>query len=276
MLQRIPHENGVVSYQSPRLREIGVLHAFSTRLGGISTGPYASLNLGPLAKGDGDDANTSIAENFRRLRRALGCPRLPRVEVKQVHSNQVWLPDDRLMKPREAPCADAIATDQPRRLLTIRVADCVPVLLSDESGQVVAAAHAGWRGLVAGVLEQTIQAMRRRWGVAPHRLVAAIGPHIRTEHFEVGPEVAQAFEEAGLGQAVRHSDQGKPRIDLQQAALIQLQHAGVLVNAIDTTDRCTYRDAQEFFSHRRDAGRTGRMAAVIAVKDRGQTVGGRG
>lgn len=254
LLLRIEHDGGVVTYQSPRLRERGIVHAFSTRLGGISRGAYASLNLGPLTKGAGDD-NTAIAENYRRLRRALGVERLPRVECRQVHGGEVWRPRQALVRLADAPCADAIVCDVPGRLLVIRTADCVPVLLACDDQ--VAAVHAGWRGVVADVVPHAVAAMR-----GP--VTAAIGPAIGVEHFEVGPEVAAAFEAHGLGEAVDHGRGDKPHIDLVRAVTAQLQRAGVA--EIDTTDRCTYRDAGEFFSHRRDAGVTGRMAAVIATR----------
>lgn len=254
-LERVEHPGGIVTYQSPRLRAAGVVHAFTTRLGGVSTGPYASLNLGPLAKGSGGDFNTSIAENYRRLRRAMGVERLPRVECRQVHGGEVWHPRKDLVKPADAPCADAIVCDTPGRLLVIRTADCVPVLLASRDGRQTSAIHAGWRGVVADVAPNAVRAMSGD-------VIAAIGPCIGVDHFEVGEEVAQAFDAAGLGDAVVRSPGTRPHIDLVRAVTVQLQRCGVA--EIDATDRCTYRDAAEFFSHRRDAGVTGRMAAVIA------------
>ncbi len=256
MLQRTEHGNGVVTYQSPLLRDAGALHAFTTRLGGVSRGPYAALNLGPLAKDESTDFNTSIAENYRRLRQALSVARMPRVECRQVHGGEVWRAGDQLVKPAEAPCADAIVTEARNRLLVIRTADCVPVLLAWPKGRAVAAIHAGWRGAVAQVVPHAVATCRGQ-------PVAAIGPCIGVEHFEVGEEVAQAFEAVGLGDAVVHGRWPRPHIDLVHAVTVQLQQAGVV--AIDAADLCTYRDSDEFFSHRRDAGITGRMAAVIAM-----------
>ncbi len=264
MLERIVHDNGVVTYQSPLLNARGVTHGFSTRIGGVSGGPYASLNLGSLAKTTAPDDNTSVAENFRRLRAALGTQRLKRVEVNQVHGCAVWRPADKPVRPADAPCADAIVSDRPDAMLTIRTADCVPILLADGTGQRVAAVHAGWRGLVAGVIVQTLRELDRAWGVSSSQVVAAIGPCISAAHFEVGEEVAAAFERIGLVEVI---DRGahKPHIDLVAAARAQLIAAGVPLGEIDVTDRCTWRDADEFFSHRRDQGVTGRMAAVITA-----------
>lgn len=264
MLERVEHPNGVVTYQSPLLSGVGVPHAFSTRIGGVSTGPYATLNLADLAKDIRTDPNTNVAENFRRLRQAIGCRRHVRVESKQVHGAGVWVPPAEPVKPKDAPCADAMVTDDPGLMLTVRVADCVPILLSSADGKVVAAVHAGWRGVIAGVIPATIACMRDRLGVNPAGIRVAIGPCISTDHFEVGQEVVKAFEAVGLGHRVHRDDWPKPHIDLRSATENQL-YSIALCN-VDTTDRCTYRDADEFFSHRRDAGQTGRMAAVIAAR----------
>lgn len=265
MLERTQHHNGVVTYQSPLLRALGVVHAFSTRIGGISKPPYDKLNLGPLDKGDDSDANTSVAENFRRLRAALDIPKAMRFDVRQVHGRAVWPAPPAPVRPCLVPCADAIVTAHPNQMLTIRTADCVPVLLSSSDGSVVAAAHAGWRGIVAGVLNSTLDTLRLEHGVQPADLTAAIGPHISAANFEVDEEVAAEFEQAGLAAAVVREGYPKPHVDLQQAALTQLAAAGVPLERIDTTDQCTYANAEEFFSYRRGHP-TGRMAAVILVR----------
>ncbi len=137
------------------------------------------------------------------------------------------------------------------------------MLLASSDGRVVGAAHAGWRGIVAGVLPETIATMQRQWGVEAVTLAAAIGPHIGVAHFEVGPKVADAFEAADLAQTIRHDLGPKPHIDLGQAAMLQLQRAGIPVEQIDANDCCTFRDAELFYSYRRDGQRSGRMAAVI-------------
>lgn len=270
MLQRVAHDNGLVTYRSPRLAAAGVVHAFSTRRGGVSVGPYESLNLAAAAGEPAADDNTNVAENFRRLRAALGVPRHLRIAPRQVHGSEVWRPPATPQRPADAPPADVVLTDQPRHLLTIRTADCVPVLLADIDGRAVAAAHAGWRGLVAGAIAAAVHAMRVTLRAEPRNLVAAIGPAIGVRRFEVGDEVAAAFTAAGLGDAVvpgsRVGGGAKNHVDLAAAALRQLLAAGIPDAAIDRCDCCTYTQADEFFSHRRDRGRTGRMAAVIAPR----------
>jgi hypothetical protein len=127
----------------------------------------------------------------------------------------------------------------------------------------VAAAHAGWRGVISGVVIETIQSMN----VPPERVVVAIGPSIGFDAFEVGPEVLDEFRRVFGDEApVREAAGGKGFVDLREAIAVQLKRIGVRADRIDTTDRCTVRDREEFFSHRRDDGVTGRMAALIAVR----------
>ncbi len=265
-LIRIEHENKVVSYRSPLLHGAGVPHGFTTRIGGLSPEPYNSLNLVSLVNDPDADANTNVAENFRRVRKALGCRRHIRVQVNQVHGSNVWLPPADPIRPVDAPRADAITTDKQRLLLMVRVADCVPVLLASSDGRVVSAVHAGWRGVVAGVVPRAVESVTRLCGTGTEPVLAAIGPCIGVEHFEVGPEVVEAFGSAGLGLAVARAGYAKPHIDLAAAVAHQLVQAGIPMQQIDRTDRCTYALEDEFFSHRRDLGRTGRQAALIAAR----------
>jgi len=135
------------------------------------------------------------------------------------------------------------------------------VLIASEDGKVVAAIHAGWRGVIAGVVPRSIEALR----CDTRSLIAAIGPCIGFDAFEVGLEVVEAFEKTfGSAAPVRRVSYGKGRVDLRRAIQLQLINSGVTSDRIDMTDRCTFRDRDEFFSHRRDAGITGRMAALIS------------
>lgn len=265
-LIRTEHENKVVTYQSPLLKGAGVPHAFTTRIGGLSPAPYNSLNLVSLVNDPDADANTNVAENFRRVRKALGCRQHIRVQVNQVHGCEVWHPPAEPVRPVDAPRADAIATDKHGQLLMVRVADCVPILLSSRDGRAVSAIHAGWRGVIAGVVKRSAESVIQLSGSDATHVLAAIGPCIGVEQFEVGPEVVEAFESAGLGLAVVRDGYPKPHIDLVAAVAEQLRQAGIPSEQIDRTDRCTYTCADEFFSHRRDNGRTGRQAALIALR----------
>jgi len=266
MLQRRTH-NDIVYYASPLLEQIGVRHAFSTRIGGVSQPPFDSLNLGNPSGCDVQDSYDTIYRNYDLLQGAIGCAKLPRLWVHQVHGGDVAVAR-RGATFESGVKADALVSDNPQRLLAVRVADCVPVLLASADGRVVAAVHAGWRGVVAGVVTAAVERMLELdASLEPSQLLAAIGPCISIDHFEVGPEVQAEFERVfGPAAPLRRRDDGKAQVDLRRAIAQQLLARGLSDDRIDTTDRCSYRDRAEFFSHRRDAGVTGRMAALIAAR----------
>jgi len=266
VLERHTAGNSVVTYRSPLLRSARIPHAFSTRIGGVSTGAFASLNLGNPNGCPQQDSLDHIAENYRRLAESIDCLERRRVFAHQIHGATVLTPDAcGLSSAAPTPCelgkADALTTADPALLLSIRTADCVPVLLADRSGRRVAAVHAGWRGVIAGVVLETLKHFDR-----PQEVIAAIGPCIGYDAFEVGPDVLDEFERTfGISAPTRRLPDGKGRVDLKEAIRLQLVNAGVPPERIDLTDRCTFTHASEFFSHRREHGVTGRMAAVIGV-----------
>lgn len=260
MLTRQVFSDGIVAYVSPLFCEAGIRHVFSTRVGGISPPPFASMNLGNPNGVPIQDDYERIWENYRRLQKRAGLSDDDKpCRVHQVHGAQVARASrgqffDTSMK------ADAIVTDDAARVLSVRVADCVPILLAERSGHVVAAVHAGWRGVIGGV----VIAALREMGIAARNCIAAIGPCIGGDAFEVGGEVLAEFERVfGARSPIRRRDHGKGHVDLRQAVHEQLCTAGVPAEQIDQTDRCTFRDADEFFSHRRENGVTGRMAALV-------------
>lgn len=268
MLIRQIDDDGVVIYVSPLLRAAGVPHAFSTRLGGVSPAPFDSLNLGNPNGSVIQDRRENIRENYRRLQRAAGCGERQRLWLHQVHGGRVVRVTRGAGHDNDTK-ADALVSDDAERVLSVRVADCVPVLLSSEDGRVVAAVHAGWRGVVAGVANAAMKELIAMSAMPADRVTAAIGPSIGFEAFEVGPEVLAEFGRVFAETApMRRRDDGKGHVDLREAVRRQLLSAGVRENRIDTTDRCTFRDADEFFSHRRDNGASGRMAAIISPASR--------
>ena len=265
-LSRRVHANGVVTYFSPRLDRVGVRHGFSTRIGGTSPAPFDSLNLGNPNGVELQDDPARIAGNYARLLEAIGCPGRDRFFVHQVHGAAVAVVESRDFSVHQK--ADAIVTGLPGVVVSIRVADCCPVLLATGDGGVVAAVHAGWRGTVGGVIAATVKTVCESADADPADLVAAVGPCIGFDAFEVGPEVLAEFDRAfGDDAPVRKRPDGKGHADIAAGCRLQLIAAGVGADRIDTTDRCTFRDAGEFFSHRRDHGVTGRMAAVISPAD---------
>jgi polyphenol oxidase len=224
----------------------------TTRLGGVSAGPYASLNLGQKV----NDDPGAVARNRAILR---GC--LPSAPgwLSQVHGNKV-VEVRQDMAPVEA---DAAFTRVAGTVCAIMVADCLPILFADRDATVVGAAHAGWRGLASGVVENTVRAM----GVPPSRLLAWLGPAIGPAAFEVGPDVRDAFLAGDPGAATAFADHkpGKWLADLFVLARRRLRAAGV--EAIHGGGLCTASDPRRFFSHRRDKV-TGRMAALIWLAPR--------
>jgi polyphenol oxidase len=227
----------------------GVQAACSLRSGGVSAPPYSSLNLGSHV---GDDP-AAVAENRRRVAAALDLPAEP-LWLDQVHGVDVADAD---LDADPGPC-DAAVTRRAGRVLAILVADCMPVLLASEDRAVLGAAHAGWRGLAAGVIESTVAAM----AVAPARIRAWLGPAIGARHFEVGDEVRAAFvtHAANSGAAFSHNARGRWQCDLERLARARLAALGVA--QVWSASLCTYAQEEQCFSYRRD-GRTGRMAALI-------------
>lgn len=217
----------------------------STRDGGVSLGPYASLNLGDHV---GDDP-AAVAENRARLRRALALPTEP-LWLTQVHGIAV--------AEGQGGCADASVAFGPGTVCAVMTADCLPLLLCDRTGTRVAAVHAGWRGLLAGVIEAAVA----RLDVSGPELLAWLGPAIGPDAFEVGEEVRTAFvaEDVAAAAAFKPSPGGRWLADLYALARLRLARCGV--SAVYGGDLCTYSDAARFYSFRRD-GVTGRMASLI-------------
>jgi polyphenol oxidase len=224
--------------------------AFTLRSGGVSGGAFASLNLGAHV-GDKPEA---VFENRLRVRRALDLPAEP-TWLQQVHGKDVADLDGPHLA---TSAADAALTRSAGRVCAVQVADCLPVLFAARDGSAVAAAHAGWRGLAAGVLEATVSEL----GLAPAGLCAWLGPAIGPAHFEVGEEVRAAFvaQDAGAAAAFTANQRGRWLCDLY--ALARRHLAALGLQAVYGGAVCTYSDATRFFSYRRD-GQCGRMAALI-------------
>ncbi len=260
-------------------RHAGLMHGVSTRHGGVSVGPYASLNLGAVV---GDD-RANVETNHRLLAQALGVTRADFTTVWQVHSNRV-------VRARETDRgtmiaqADGIVTDVPELPLIQRFGDCTPLLLYDPQRQAIGLAHAGWRGTVNDMASALVAAMISEFGSDPADLVAVIGPSIGPCCYEVGPEVVAAVRAAmpaaphvlvspspaatGATPLTERQMPGKGdsrfHLDLWQANRWQLAQAGV--TQIEVAGVCTKCHRDTYFSHRGDQGRTGRFAAVMMLR----------
>ncbi|WP_295879588.1 peptidoglycan editing factor PgeF [uncultured Thiohalocapsa sp.] len=225
----------------------------TTRLGGVSTGLFASLNL---AAHVGDDP-AAVAANRRRLRAGLDLPAEP-LWLAQTHGCAVATADTPDAGSDRPPAADAALSRRPGQVCAVLTADCLPVLLCDRAGSVCAAVHAGWRGLHRGVIDAALA----RLGVQPDSVLAWLGPAIGPDRFEVGPEVRAAFlaQDAGAGAAFRRGAGDRWLADLYALARRRLAIAGV--PRVSGGGLCTAADPDRFFSYRRD-GCTGRMASLI-------------
>lgn len=240
----------------------GVRHGFFTRRGGASSGIFEGLNCGP---GSSDQVEM-VAVNRGRVAAAMGLEPDALITVHQVHSADVVAVTGPL--PAQKPRADAMVTAVPGLGLAMLTADCQPVLLADMRAGVVGAAHAGWRGLLAGVLEATVAAMQGL-GAEPAHIHAAIGPTISQRAYEVGPEVFDAFT-SDDPDAARFFAQGtgdRMQFDLPGAGLARLRAAGV--GRAEWTRHCTYSDPARFYSYRRSVHHGeadyGRLISVIRL-----------
>ena len=241
---------------------ISVPHCFTTRLGGVSTGSLASLNLG-MHRGD-DPAN--VAENFRRLGAVLGFSAEDLVLTRQTHSDivrRVGRADCAGIDHRVYPECDALITNEPGVTLMIFTADCTPLLLHDPVTGAVGAAHAGWRGTAKAIGAKTVAAMVREFGCKPENIRAAIGPNIAQCHFETGVDVPEAMLDT-FGDAadpfIRHAGE-KYYVNLKELNALSLRMAGV--KRIEISDACTVCQSDRFWSHRVTRGDRGSQGALI-------------
>ncbi len=292
--------------ESVRLSELPwLVHAFSTRRGGISQAPCAGLNLGFTES----HQRERVEQNRRAFLDQLGGNDFALASARQIHSSHSFvvtrdpadqpvyqLPGIEVSVPPSAdlPAGDGLMTMEPGILLTIRIADCLPVLLVDPKRCAVAAVHAGWRGALARVIEKAVGDLRRAFGSDPQNLIAAVGPSIRACCYDVGEKVVEAFHGSFAdadrffralpdrpdpatdrhallflsayppGHAPEHA--AAARLDLTAVARHQLVSAGVKPANIWVADYCTACRTDLFFSHRREGGRTGRQAAAIGIR----------
>lgn len=247
------------------LSSAGILHGVLTRRGGVSPNPWAELNLGATV---GDDPE-NVRENRRLAFEAFGLRLDTLFDVWQVHSATVVCADSPRPPEQKHMQADAILTDARGVTLFMRFADCTPILLFDPHRKVVGLVHAGWLGTVRRAVPAAIDAMRARYGSHPGDILAAIGPSIGPDHYEVGPDVtAQIRDTLGARsddviQPIASGDGKKAYLDLWKANQIQLESVGV--ERIEVAGVCTACHLEDWYSHRAEKGRTGRFGALIAL-----------
>ncbi|MCI0521061.1 MAG: peptidoglycan editing factor PgeF [Chloroflexi bacterium] len=251
-------------YTFDSLNELGVTNAIFTRRGGVSPAPWDSLNLGGLV---GDDAER-VRENRLRAFQAAGRRLETMYDVWQVHGTEVVCADAPRALTTPHLKADAMLTDRAEVTLLMRFADCTPILLYDPYRKVAGMAHAGWQGTMRRTAAAAVEAMVARYGCDAADLRAAIGPSIGAHHYEVGEEVVaqarQAFggEAAGLLEAVEGRP-GKAYFDLWAANRLVLEQCGI--RHIEIAGICTACHPEDWYSHRREKGNTGRFGALIGL-----------
>ncbi|HPC45437.1 MAG TPA: peptidoglycan editing factor PgeF [Candidatus Latescibacteria bacterium] len=253
---RLTSETGLPMLRSSLLDELpGVWHGFTTRIGGVSAGSFAFLNLS-LNVGDSPDA---VLQNRSLLARSAGIsPEMVTLQAQQ-HGSDVVLCDS--VSPEAARRADAFIATREAIPVLVGTADCLPVLLASEDGRIVASIHAGWKGVLAEVIPRTVTAMQTVSGARPESMRAAIGPHIRACCFEVGDDVAHQFRKEHV--VAPRARGGKSCVDLSAAAVCQLEDSGIAAKNIDISSTCTVCRHDLFFSHRANGGTTGRTVAMI-------------
>ena len=240
----------------------GVHHGFFGRRGGHSMGDYASLNVSETV---GDKPNL-VASNRADILDALDLPTATLAQLTQVHSSRVMTLEDR-HEAASRPDADAIVSATPGVLLGIQTADCAPILLADPQAAVIGAAHAGWKGALAGIIGRTVEAMTRL-GARPERIVAAIGPTISLDNYEVGPDFVASLlqQHRDASNRVGRPPGGREHFDLPGFVFDQLIEAGV--GKVNDLGRCTYGNPKHYFSHRRathEGKKAGRQISLIGL-----------
>ncbi len=248
-----------------------ISHLFSTRMGGVSEGIYSSMNLS-YTRGDEREA---VDENFRRIAAALGCGVEDMVCSDQTHTTNLRIVGKAdagkgITRERDYSDVDGLLTDEPGVYLATFFADCVPLYFVDTRRKAVALAHSGWRGTVARMGQCVVERMREAYGTDPADLVAAVGPSICQECYEVSEDVADAFasafHKAGQEREILFAKGGgKYQLDLWRANEIVLAEAGILEENIQVTDLCTCHNDRYLFSHRASRGQRGNLGAFLGL-----------
>jgi polyphenol oxidase len=254
------------SYSAIRLFQFDIFgkevtQAVFTRRGGVSPDPWASLNLGSTV---GDNLE-HVRKNHQLALAALEREMASIFDVWQVHGVNVAIAEAPRSVDKPHLQADAILTDKPGITLMMRFADCVPIMLHDPVRKVVGIAHAGWLGTVRGTIRFTVEAMQKRFKTNPADILAAIGPSIGADHYEIGAEVVSQVRKAfGIhAESLLSEKNSSTRFDLWAANHLLLEQAGV--SQIEVAGLCTACATENWYSHRAEKGHTGRFGAVIAL-----------
>lgn len=267
------HQYKQIEYLTfPLLEKAGMVrHLFSTRTGGVSQGIYASMNLS-YGRGDKKEA---VDENFRRMAEIFETTPDRIVCAKQTHTTNVRLVTKKdcgkgVLYPPDYDEVDGLITNVPGILLCTSYADCVPLYFVDTKNKAIGLGHSGWRGTVYRMGEAMLSAMQDAFGSRPEEVLAAIGPSICKDCYEIGEEVAEAFRQSFPGEwssfLVEGKEQGKYQLDLWEANRRILLHAGIREANLAVTDICTCCNHKYLFSHRASQGKRGNLAAFMELR----------
>lgn len=252
---RIKSCSGVSYYISGLLdKQNGIRHFFSSRIGGVSTGVYESLNLGIYT----DDSSCNVEENIRRIFSAAGMSLDNAVYLKQVHGNTIYEVTENNFNQIRGLEGDGIITRAKNIPIGIFTADCVPILIYDREKGIAAALHGGWKGTQLGIVKKAVDLMCDRMGSVPGDIFAGIGPCIGKCCYEVGEDVAGRFSSSA-------ERAGRLYVDLALENVNQLKYCGIPESNISNSGICTYCSKDMLFSYRRDKGATGRMGSFIEI-----------
>ncbi len=253
----------------PLFEKAGVKHAFSTKMGGVSEGMFATFNTGF----DRGDCRENVYENFNRLCGAIGIDERNLVFSRQTHTNFVKTVTCEdvgkgIVKPLDYTDVDGLISNLPNVGLVTQYADCVPLAFYDAKNKVIAASHAGWRGTVAEIGRVTVEKMVREFGSRPDDIIAGIGPSIGKCCYEVDDPVVDGFKKIGympMSSILTPKDNGRYMLDLKKANKIILTEAGIPEENIDVADLCTCCNHEYLHSHRYTAGKRGNLGLIISL-----------
>lgn len=257
----------------PLFKNTGIVrHGFSTRLGGVSQGCYSSLNLS-FTRGDDEDA---VRENFRRIGAALGVRCEDMVFTQQTHTTNVRVVDSRdrgmgIMRPRSYTDVDGLVTNVPGVCLVTFFADCVPLYFVDPVKKVIGLSHSGWRGTAGKIGAKTVRLMQEQYGCRPSDLLAAVGPSICRDCYEVSGDVIDQFKEhfaeKDWPELFYKKENGKYQLDLWRANELVFLEAGIKEENIAVTNLCTHCNSDILYSHRTTGDKRGNLCAFLALKE---------
>lgn len=253
--------------------EDAIAHFSTTRVGGVSSGSFASLNTGNFS----DDSPLNIHENRQRVARMLFTPVENFIIPHQTHGNRVLTVDADFLSLSQTEAnevlygVDAVVTNQPGVFLCVTTADCVPILLYDRGKEAIAVIHAGWRGTVGHIVENSLREMEHQYGTFAGDVIVGMGPAISQPHYEVGDELVELFREKGFDLSdkdvcYREPRSGKWHIDLTEINRRELIRLGVPEKQVERSGLCTFERRELFFSARRQTIHSGRMLTGIKLE----------